>query len=321
VQWLAILRGYFSTPLRGRFWDERTGSIKDTQAIGEEIFERNDIMTCQDLIIQLQNLNDIMVNVNANLSAQAVAQATANNILDIQNTVIAQSNATASSTSSAIANLSLTQSIVQQIVIDARPYGGQEIEPSPEEGEEIGIDPPNQIDVDYRCDVAYWLVESVHQIALFLRDKYAPFFLQFSEGALSLITAALRLAAWRFPNSAPVTVPASAITALVQLLVYWEKEAIVEPALDAIIAFLENPVVTQYYYDLLGCYSFDPDGTTASLADEIVEYATVVHGLNPAYVPFLGNLLTPTALAFLIYEPLGAHVPARPAGINCDCGE
>lgn len=40
--WLAIFRGFLSTPLRGRFWDERTGSIKSAQDIGWDIWLRNE---------------------------------------------------------------------------------------------------------------------------------------------------------------------------------------------------------------------------------------------------------------------------------------
>lgn len=41
VGWLALLMGALSQYARGRFWDERTGTIKDAQAIGREIWERN----------------------------------------------------------------------------------------------------------------------------------------------------------------------------------------------------------------------------------------------------------------------------------------
>jgi len=43
----AIFVGLLTTPTRGRFWDERTGSILDVQAIGEEIENRNFSEECQ----------------------------------------------------------------------------------------------------------------------------------------------------------------------------------------------------------------------------------------------------------------------------------
>jgi hypothetical protein len=39
--WKAILNGQVTAPSKGRFWDERTGTITDVQEIGLEIFERN----------------------------------------------------------------------------------------------------------------------------------------------------------------------------------------------------------------------------------------------------------------------------------------
>lgn len=40
-QWQAILLGLVTWPLRGRFWDGRTGIITDAQAVGKDIFTRN----------------------------------------------------------------------------------------------------------------------------------------------------------------------------------------------------------------------------------------------------------------------------------------
>lgn len=60
VQWNAILRGFITTPMRGRFWDGRTGSITGAQLIGNEIYLRNEplevsIMSCNsDVAAALQ---------------------------------------------------------------------------------------------------------------------------------------------------------------------------------------------------------------------------------------------------------------------------
>lgn len=40
-QWMAVLRALITSPMRGRFWDERTGSIVDTQVTGREIEQAN----------------------------------------------------------------------------------------------------------------------------------------------------------------------------------------------------------------------------------------------------------------------------------------
>jgi len=45
-QWTAILLGLITTPQRGRFWDGRTGTITDAQAVGLQIFQRNLLEEC-----------------------------------------------------------------------------------------------------------------------------------------------------------------------------------------------------------------------------------------------------------------------------------
>lgn len=40
-QWTAILLGLITWPMRGRFWDERTGTVTVVQEIGQEIYQKN----------------------------------------------------------------------------------------------------------------------------------------------------------------------------------------------------------------------------------------------------------------------------------------
>lgn len=49
VEWLAVLNGLLSQAMRGRLWDEKTGSVVDVQEIGKEIWARNKpFVICQD---------------------------------------------------------------------------------------------------------------------------------------------------------------------------------------------------------------------------------------------------------------------------------
>lgn len=55
IQWpdselyLALLRGFLTQFTRGRFWDEKSGIIKDAQAIGWDLFDKNwPFVACQD---------------------------------------------------------------------------------------------------------------------------------------------------------------------------------------------------------------------------------------------------------------------------------
>lgn len=52
-QWEALLRGFLTLPQRGWTWDERTGSVRDTQLIGRQITDENlplwgCIVSCRD---------------------------------------------------------------------------------------------------------------------------------------------------------------------------------------------------------------------------------------------------------------------------------
>jgi len=39
--WIAVLSGLLTSPLQGRFWDERTGTVTDAQDVGWQIWSRN----------------------------------------------------------------------------------------------------------------------------------------------------------------------------------------------------------------------------------------------------------------------------------------
>lgn len=49
TKWLAILNGLLSNPRQGRFWNAQSGSIKDAQAVGADIWYRNQpLVSCAD---------------------------------------------------------------------------------------------------------------------------------------------------------------------------------------------------------------------------------------------------------------------------------
>lgn len=64
--WEAILLGFITTPMRGRFWDETTGSVIDAQEIGQQITARNNVtvegcsMGClEDLTAAINALKEV----------------------------------------------------------------------------------------------------------------------------------------------------------------------------------------------------------------------------------------------------------------------
>lgn len=57
VEWLAILRGFISSPAAGRFWDQDTGSVKGAQSVGYEIISKNQpLVTCGGVAIENGNI-------------------------------------------------------------------------------------------------------------------------------------------------------------------------------------------------------------------------------------------------------------------------
>lgn len=60
VQWRAIVKGAIYELTRGRKWDEKTGSIKDTQIISKEIWESVCMATCEDILAVLTRIADNM---------------------------------------------------------------------------------------------------------------------------------------------------------------------------------------------------------------------------------------------------------------------
>ena len=51
LMWSALLRGLLMMPSKGRFWDERSGVIKDVQSVGWDIWAINGALTpCPDCV-------------------------------------------------------------------------------------------------------------------------------------------------------------------------------------------------------------------------------------------------------------------------------
>lgn len=76
--WKGILLGFITTAQRGRFWDERTGSIKTIQDIGRQIFDNNFplecvIMSCGDATALIEALNTNFANLTEAIAALQLA--------------------------------------------------------------------------------------------------------------------------------------------------------------------------------------------------------------------------------------------------------
>lgn len=117
VQWLGLLRGFVTTPARGRFWDGKTGSITDAQAIGLEIEERNPVTACSEIVTELQNLVTAVEGLEINSDNQVTIQTNIVTQITAVATAVSESIAASLSASQAIsASFAWSQSISQSFV-------------------------------------------------------------------------------------------------------------------------------------------------------------------------------------------------------------
>lgn len=308
-QWESILLGFITTPLRGRYWDGRTGSIKDVQSIGREIEERNlDFMACQDIADNISLLVQVLQEVSISVENQVTVNQSLVNEIKNQNQVIALANATASSYSVSTAMLSLQN----YLRVDIRPLGGNEAPPIESVEAERGGLTEAVVTEDRACDAAYWLVENLYQIIKSLQKYYVPGAFDIPNSILSTLSAAFTAASLRFPNYAPWLVPAAALSGLVAALQKLQADAITQPTLDALVAWMEAD------FDDIVCRMIElrSSSDTGIIQDEVIVLALSA-GLPVAVTPLLRAWFNLNNLATLFYEPLEYIVPTRPIGYEC----
>lgn len=61
--------GFVTTALRGRFWDETTGSVTDAIAVGEEILTRNDCLWGSEDMGCFEDISEILAAIQLSLSS------------------------------------------------------------------------------------------------------------------------------------------------------------------------------------------------------------------------------------------------------------
>lgn len=189
-QWLGLLRGLVTTPVRGRFWDGATGSIIDAQNIGLEIQERNPTVTCQEIAIALNAINATLEAMDVNVLQQVNVQTDiSNNVTLVANAVstalalqtgdlVAVSISAAQAEASAYAwSKSFSQNLVGVEIINNTAAQFRPIE--------VGVDPPPQVSeatptgitstlesssFTEICKRAYWLVRDLKEYLVYLDD-------------------------------------------------------------------------------------------------------------------------------------------------------
>lgn len=313
--WRGILAGFVSTPARGRFWDARSGVIVDAQAIGREIIERNPIdMSCQDLVVELQNIVTQLGAIDIKIDNSVDVQQELVNETNVQTSAILQATLTSSATASAYANVTA----IQQVIVDARPFGGSADPPTAAETEATGISDDPTSD-DERCKATYWMTIGFQYFIRWLADNYIPFWFSTSNAALSAVSIALTAGARALPAISPVLLGGAALTTFVEYLVFLEKEAIADPILAEIDTYLDanfDEVRCQIYNDAAGFPRTDD-------LQQSLRSFLVTAGLSAATLPLWLAWYNLNTLALAILQSPLITFPDLPGGVNCDtqCGE
>lgn len=337
-EWLALLRGFVSTPQRGRFWDGRTGSILAALEVGQQIADRNGvIVSCQDLVLALQAIQAAVEGIDINVNTQATAT------VDINNTLIANNIATNLVLQSLEANLvsvsisgasaqaeafAWSQAIAQNFVgvhidlnvpMQMRPIAPTSEYPDPtlEEKNEAGINSALQSDTAAeQCKRVFWLVYSSWKFWEYIQTTQGKISGSVLSWGGAIADALTVVGLQASPSSKAIIMPASILLQASHLLGTLWQENVIGAALTSIVDFHANnleTIVCEIYCKLEG------DQPTDVIQDAI-EQLWVSFGANQGWLGLIRATYPLNALAFLYYtSPLISSQPAIPAPYTAIC--
>lgn len=341
-QWMGLLRGLVTTPTRGRWWDGSTGDIRDAQAIGLEILERNPVASCDELVavleaiqVAIQNLDvsqDLQVTIQTNIqnSIDVVASSISTSLINQTQFLVAASTSQASASASAYAwSQAMAQNFVgvyiqNNIESTFRPIEpGVDPDPTAPEATPTGITSTLEDDASVElCRRVYWMVKNGRDIFEHLqagRNYFADTIL----GIGSAVSDAIWVAALRAdPGSLRLLIPASALVSLTHTLADLLLNEPGPGALEMIVDYFDNQ------FETLVCQIFqDADAglSTGEIQSRIFDSVNV-WGDNEQQAGLVITLFNLSSIAALYYvAPLLDAAPAIPVGERVDictfCGE
>ncbi len=333
VQWNGLLRGLISTPTRGRFWDGSTGSIKDIQAVGEKILERNPVTTCEDLVTEMMLLRLAVQNMDINSTAQIAIQTNIENNIDIVSTAIstslaAQSNAmivanNINATAEAVAfawSQSMAKNLIGVTIINNTQAQFRPIEVGVDSPPEAAEEAPTGItatlepvDVTNICRRAYWIVANALDFFNYM-EKQRQSLASTTLGLMGVVADGLFVAGVRAdPVSRRFLIPAAAILGFTHNILTLYRENI-DPLL------LLNDWMNARYEDIVcslaqGIESLED---TDALRERVLASA-IGFGLSPSVASLAFIMFNYSSLAALYYvSPLLDPAPAIPVSERAD---
>lgn len=307
-KWLGILYGFVTTPLRGRFWDERTGTITDVQEIGREIEERNlDFMSCQDIVNQLSIIAQAVVNVDIAVNQQVNVNQELVNAVNAQSSSIAVSHAWANSISAAYVN----NTLIQNVVVDIRDFGAAYPPVLDQEAEASGFTSVSTTEEE-ACDAAYWIVASAFEMLDWMAGNVLDFYFLADDTILTFLAWAIKRGAEIQTGQPVIQLPGAALTSLVKALKAAYEAGNFGTLLQSMVDFGSNSfddIVCAFVTGYL-------NEETALVWDEILQLATTA-GLPSPAIPILQAIFNTNVVALVFLKSNLVTFPPRPLGYEC----
>lgn len=336
-QWLGMLRGLVTSPVRGRFWDGATGSIIDAQNIGLDILGRNQVVTCQAIVVALNAINQTLADMDVNVSNQVTIQTAIANNVDLVATalatsfadqtleLVAASGASASAVSSSYAwSQAFASSMVGVEVINNFPAQFRSCEPGvttpPAAEEETPTSITNVLESTVPADVcrrAYWLVAGGREFTRYLYEAALWY-----DGTILVMAGAVADAFWGIaalssPTAKRYLMPASVLVTLGHNLNALKVKLLLIPMLEDLKEYVEdnfNSLVCQIAQAMIAIDSTE-DIQTMIVNDFFMYYPTA----DPLIAGVLKSWFNLSSLGALYYVSTDLDIaPVLPPGTPPD---
>lgn len=327
-RYLGLLRGLVGTLVRGRFWDGRTGSIKDAQAIGLEIERRNPVGACNEISDALLEIRDAIQGLEVNSDTQVTIQTNIVNEITAVATAVSESVAASLAASRSISSsFAWSQSIAQQFVgvevfnnvtMQIRPLEPG-VTPPPQAGEATptGITDATQDMSDAEmCKRAFWM--TYQGWYTFVKLLQFDGWLYWTVlGAVSALADIVGEVANLVAGGSKISlIPASILLQFAHQINRLQDNNEVTIALEGIVDGLSNvDEVACNIWDLM-----DNGASTEAIQDYVIGRIISVGGINEEQASLAFFHFNLNSLAALYYtSPLLGAAPDVLAGYDATC--
>lgn len=328
VQWVGLLRGLLTSPLRGRFWDGKTGTITDAQDIGREIEERNPVTLCTDMVTALEGIQVAIENIDVSSDTQVTIQTNIRNELTAVAGSLALANSQSLSNSIAMSaafawSSALAQNFVGVKIINNVTLQMRSLEPGvtePPTGVEetdAGISSTTHSTSDAEvCKRSFWLMYTAWKFFEFLLSV-EPYILGTILSAGGAIGDAINSVANLVSGGTVRQIlPASVLLQVSHIFASLYEQGLLQNALEDIELWLSN-------VEDLSCLLSEmvlANDPTHVILQWVHDEAESSGGVNPLATGLLNAVFNLNSLAALYFQsPLIGSAPDVLPGYDADC--